>query len=406
MSRSRTSPARIFVRGFGTIDGIEWAFWLTLTVFWIVELGLGPLKLVLLGIVLEASVLLAETPTGIVADLHSRKRSIVISHVLMGISFIWSVASTNYWVILPAQALVGIGWTFRSGADTAWITDELAGTGEFDDDDIERLLLQKHRFGILMSLVAVSVTMAVGSVTSVRWVGAAIGVVYVMAGVVLYAVMSEEHFVPGKESGRGFVDTFKEGLDAVSGRPRLRVLVVVILLVDMGAEAFDRLGFKHFLDNAGNSGSIVGEESLVVLGSLFLILALAGLFVNAAASRTLTRGHGVVRLAVALFAIAAIGGMIAAATSMWIVIAIGYMFQDSVREALWPVLEGWANRDAPSEVRATVHSLMGQITSIGELIGGLALGAVAHYTSIQVSLVIGALCFAGAGLSATKAIAR
>ena len=66
----------------------------------------------------RSSVLLGETPTGVVADMVSRRRSLVIGQALMGLAFIWAVVSTNYWVILPAQALFGIGWTFRSGAPT------------------------------------------------------------------------------------------------------------------------------------------------------------------------------------------------------------------------------------------------------------------------------------------------
>ncbi len=406
MRSGRTDPARIFVRGFGTAEGIEWGFWLVLTVFWIVELGLGPLELVLLGIVLEVSVLLAETPTGVVADLQSRKRSLIIAQVVMGLSYIWSVASLNFWVILPAQALVGIGWTFRSGADTAWVTDELKGTGEFDDDDVEQLLLQRHRFAILVALIVVPLTMAIGVTTSVRWAGVAMGVLYLAMAVWFQLVMREDHFTPGKEEGRGFGETLKEGVAVVRGRPRLRVLVAVIVLVDFGAEGFDRLGYKHFLDNVTASGLSENQDSIVVLGILFIVLALASLAVNAAASRVLTEGHGVVRLAVALLAIAAIGGMIAAVTNIVVVIAIGYMMQDSVREALWPVLEGWANRDAPTEVRATVHSLMGQTTSLGEIGGALLLGGLAEAFSIQVALVIGALFFAAAGVSSVKAIAR
>ena len=58
-------------------------------------------------------------------------------------------------------------------------------------------------------------------------------------------------------------------LRVVVTRPRLRVLVGVILVLDMGSEAFDRLGHKFFLDNGG-----VGDDSLVGLGVLFLVLAL------------------------------------------------------------------------------------------------------------------------------------
>jgi DHA3 family tetracycline resistance protein-like MFS transporter len=399
--RSRPyDPARVFVRGFGLNEGIEWGFWLALSVFWIIELDLGPLQLVFMGIVLEVTVLLSETPTGVVADLHSRKRSVLIAQVLMGLSFVWSVASTNYWIILPAQVLVGFGWTFRSGADTAWVTDELKGIGNFDDDDVERLLLRKHRFGIVVAIFSLTFTMIVGTLTSVRWVAAILGVMYVAMSLYFQRNMREDHFKPGHEDDRGFVETLKKGIGVVSGRPRLRVLVVVILLVDFGAEAFDRLGYKHFLDSAE-----VSDDSLIVLGLLFLVLAFAGLVVNAASSRVLARGHGVARLAVVLLAVAAVGGFIASITSIVAVIAFGYLLQDSVREALWPVLEGWANRDAPSDVRATVHSLMGQTTSLGELAGGIALGTVAELVTIPVALTIAALSFAAAGAVATRGIA-
>ena len=105
-----------------------------------------------------------------------------------------------------------------------------------------------------------------------------------------------------------------------------------------------------------------------------------------------------------LLLVAAIGATITASTTMLVFIGVGLMLQDSTREALWPVLEGWANRDAPSEVRATVHSLMGQVTAIGELAGGMALGVLAQATSVRLVLAIAAvLWFAAAGL-ATRGI--
>jgi len=45
------------------------------SVFLIVELGLGPLQLLLMGTVLEVTYLLFEVPTGVVADTVSRRLS-------------------------------------------------------------------------------------------------------------------------------------------------------------------------------------------------------------------------------------------------------------------------------------------------------------------------------------------
>ena len=401
MSRRVSDPARVYVRVMGTVEGLEWGFWLAASVWWIVVLELSPLQLVAMGAVLELSVLIAETPTGVVADLVSRRRSILISQVLMGVAYIWAVASFNYWVILPAQALFGVGWTFRSGADTAWVTDELKGMGRGDDAEIERLLVRKHRFGILVALGSLSTTMLVGTVTSVRTVAVLLGVVAIAMGGYLRLVMWEDHFTPGREQERGFLETLRAGLNVVVTRPRLRVLVGVIVVLDMGSEAFDRLGHKFFLDNGG-----WGDDSLIGLGVLFLVLAVAGLGVNALAARALETGSGVARLASLLLLVAAIGATITMSTTMLVFIGVGLMLQDSTREALWPVLEGWANRDAPSEVRATVHSLMGQVTAIGELVGGMALGALAQATSVRLVLAIAAVLWFGAAGLATRGIQR
>ena len=395
MSTRAYDPARVYVRVMGTVEGLEWGFWLAASVWWIVILDLSPLQLVAMGAVLEVSVLVSETPTGVVADLVSRRRSILISQVLMGLAYIWAVASFNYWLILPAQALFGIGWTFRSGADTAWVTDELKGLGRGEDDEIEKLLVRKHRFGILVALVSLSATMLVGTLTSVRAVAIILGLVMIAVGGYLHLVMREDHFTPGREQERGFVETLRAGLNVVVTRPRLRVLVGVIIGVDMGSEVFDRLGHKFFIDNGGWE-----DDSLIGLGALFLVLAVAGLAVNALAARALETGSGVARLASVLLLVAAIGATITMSTSMLVFIGVGLMLQDSTREALWPVLEGWANRDAPSEVRATVHSLMGQATAMGELVGGMALGALAQVTSIRLVLAIAAgLWFLAAGLA-------
>ena len=52
--------------------------------------------------------------------------------------------------------------------------------------------------------------------------------------------------------------------------------------------------------------------------------------------------------AVLLLFIATAGAFLTAATNLVVVIGLGLMMQDATRESLWPVLEGWANRDAPS----------------------------------------------------------
>ena len=416
------APDTVFVRGFGFAEGLEWGFWLAAVIFWVVELDLSPLRLVALSLSIEIAVLLAESPTGVVADLRSRKWSIVISEFVIGLAFIAMVLTTNYWIVLVSLVIFGIGWTFRSGADLAWVTDELIGqrviTGENDadnndadskgaDDDgfVAALLLRKQRLGLVVAVPTLLITIAIGYFTTVRLAAGAMGALHLLIAIYFVTHMTEDHFVPGQERGESFFGTLRRGIGVIATRPRLRILVVVIALVSFAAEAFDSLGFKHFLDTLDPDGAIP-EESIVLLGALFLALAVAGFVVNVTTDYRLKRGTALARAVVACSVIAAIGGFISAASGVAIFIAVGFLVQDGSRNALFPLFEGWANRDAPSEVRATVHSLTGQFTSLGQLAGGIILGTLAEVRAIPISLAVASVVLLLAGAVAARGIAR
>ncbi len=55
-----------------------------MVVWWVVELQLPPLQLALLGTALVLTILVAEAPTGVMADLYGRKPSVVASFAVMG----------------------------------------------------------------------------------------------------------------------------------------------------------------------------------------------------------------------------------------------------------------------------------------------------------------------------------
>ena len=59
-----------------------WALMTTVSmVFMVTVAGLDPLQMVLVGTVLELSTFLFEIPTGVVADVYSRRASIIIGYI-------------------------------------------------------------------------------------------------------------------------------------------------------------------------------------------------------------------------------------------------------------------------------------------------------------------------------------
>lgn len=383
MTDLRTRPADVFLRGFGTADGIEWGLWLAATVYWITIVGLSEPELALLGIVLEVTVILSETPTGVIADVRSRRQSLIVAQVLMGLSFAWTFASGDLLMLLASHALLGFGWTFRSGADVAWITDELSGGDEtVDDTVIERLLLRRTRLGMIISLIVGPLTIAIGWFWSVRAVGLLLSFAYIAIAIWMAFAMTEDHFTPGSERGAGFVTTLREGIDVVRTRPRLRTLILIAALFFTASELFGRIGFFYLLETADLRSLDGSGESLVITGVLFFVSALGGIAINRGAERALEGGGEIARIAGAMLILAALGGLLVATSSVVVVIGIGLLLHVSVEEAMYPLMDGWVNGDAPSEVRATVHSLIGQTVSISQIGGVIVLVAVAEAASV------------------------
>jgi len=55
-------------------------------VYFVTEVGMSPLQLVLVGTLMELSIFVFEVPTGVVADVYSRRLSIVIGTFVMGVA--------------------------------------------------------------------------------------------------------------------------------------------------------------------------------------------------------------------------------------------------------------------------------------------------------------------------------
>ncbi|MXY03014.1 MAG: hypothetical protein F4Y66_09265, partial [Acidimicrobiales bacterium] len=79
----RHRPDRLFLLT-GGVQGLAFAWGLPAMVWWVVDLRLSPFRLAVLGTALVLSILVTETPTGVVADLYSRKYSVVAAYVVMG----------------------------------------------------------------------------------------------------------------------------------------------------------------------------------------------------------------------------------------------------------------------------------------------------------------------------------
>ena len=99
------------------------------SVYRIQTAGLNPFQLVLIGTVLELSVFTFEVPTGVVADLYSRRRSVIIGMFLIGAGFVLEGLFPIFATMLLAQVIWGVGATFESGAKKPGLPTNSAQSG-------------------------------------------------------------------------------------------------------------------------------------------------------------------------------------------------------------------------------------------------------------------------------------
>jgi DHA3 family tetracycline resistance protein-like MFS transporter len=215
-------------------------------VYQVTVVNLNPLQLVLVGTTLETTAFLCEVPTGVVADVYSRRLSVIIGIFLIGAGFVLQGAIPLFSVILLSQVVSGVGYTFTSGATQAWIADEV---GEANAGRAFLRGAQVSQLGALVGIVA-SVSLASIQVHLPIVLG---GGLMVALGVFLLLAMPERGFEPtpseGRTSWQAMVHTLRNGIQLVRLRPALLTILSIGVIHGMFSEGFDRLWTPHVLEN-------------------------------------------------------------------------------------------------------------------------------------------------------------
>lgn len=351
--------------------------------------GLTPVQLILVGTTLEISAFVFEVPTGIVADVYSRRLSIIIGYILMGFGFLIEGFFPAFLPILLAQVVWGLGYTFTSGATQAWISDEIG------EDEANKLFIRATQIGLFASLIGMGLATLIGAgnVALPLQFG---GLGVILIGFTLAVIMPETGFHPTPREDRttwGHMwHTFKQGVDTVRAKPRLMNIVFIGLFYGIYSEGFDRLWVKHLLDTFelpilfGNN-EVAFFAALRVAGTLLTILAVRFVEKRVDSSSPLAIGRAVLVVT---------GGislaMLGFALSPFLILSLAlYLVIDALRDIHIPLQTAWVNQKLDSKVRATVHSMFGQVDAVGQMLGGPIVAVIAAVGSAVASLVTSSL---------------
>jgi MFS family permease len=319
-----------------------------------------------------------EVPTGVVADTRGRRTSYLVGTVTLAIAtllyvFLWW-RPAPFWAWAATSALLGLGFTFFSGAVDAWLVDALTFSGYTKEGG--RLEDVFARGQIVQGVAMLGGSVAGGLIAQAT----NLGVPYllragclVLSFVTAFALMRDTGFTPrhGKRPVQEIKNLLRESVEyGLGNRPVRWVMLTAPFTGGVTIFAFYAMQ-PYLLELWGNERAyaIAGLAAAIVAGAQIAGGLLVPHLRRVFSRRTIVLLCGTI-VSVAMLAI------IGLAPPFWVVITLlslwGLMFA-----ALTPVRQSYLNALIESKQRATVLSFDSLFGSSGAAVIQPVLGKTA-----------------------------
>lgn len=333
-----------------------------------------------------AGMMLFEVPTGVVADTRGRRLSFLLGTITLSVStllylLMWQIEGP-FWGWAVSSVLLGLGFTFFSGATEAWLVDALNFT-RFKGN-LESVFAKGQ---IVTGVAMLSGSVAGGLVAQ----ASNLGVPYILRAVILAAafatafyLMKDIGFSPArsKEPIKEMKKIFNTSIDKGLKNPPVRwVMLAAPFTAGVGIYVFYAMQ-PYLLNLWGDptAYSIAGLVAAIVAGAQIaggiLVPQIRKLFKN----RTSLLLCGAVLSSLLLFTFGFVN-------NFWVAIPLIVLWA-LVFAAEMPVRQAYINGLIPSQQRATVLSFDSLMGSSGGVVFQPALGKVADVWSYSASYMV------------------
>lgn len=353
----------------------------------LLEAGLDIMGVFIANAVFTGSMALFEIPTGVLADTRGRRTSFLLSVavVLIGTLGYVGVAALGGGLLLFClmSVVLGLGYTFYSGAVEAWLVDALQATGYAGELD--------HVFarGSMVSGAA----MLLGSIgggllgsldLALPFIGRA-GLLAMVYGIAFFT-MHDLGFSPQPTTLKALPAEMRKIAQASITygwqKQPVRLLIIAALINSL----FMAWGFyawqPYFL-------ALLGQDLTWVAGVIAALIALATIVGNSLVewfTRYCGKRTTLLLWAAAIHTIAAVG--VGLAGSFWLAVALYLVVMGTL--GVWgPVRQAYMHQSIPSEQRASVISFDSLVSSGGSMVGQIGLGRLAQTQSIAAGYIVG-----------------
>jgi MFS family permease len=344
-----------------------------------------------------AGMVLFEVPTGVIADTFGRRTSFILGAATLLVTTaaylgLWYVEAGIWWWIL-VSALIGLGFTFFSGATEAWLVDALSATGY--EGGIESVFGKGQTVAGAATLIG---TIAGGFLGQIS-----LGLPYVARSALLLVVivaawlwMHDLGYEPARgvavgEQVRGILRaSIRHGF----GNPPIRMFMLgAPFAAGVGIWAF--YAFQpYLLDLFGNPDATYLAG---IAAAVFATAQIVGGSSVGVARKVFRTRTGVITTEVVIGSLALVGvglaEMLEVPIGFWV--AIGLLTLTALVSAIsGPMQQAYMNGCIPSEQRATVLSFASLMGSAGGVVAQPALGRVADVYSLGTGYIVAGALYA------------
>jgi MFS family permease len=381
------TPARVrrtyYVLGFGNTLAAS-LIWGVNTIF-LLDAGLNNFQAFAANAFFTAGMVLFEVPTGIVADAWGRRASYLLGTVTLAVTtalylWLWYVDGP-FWAWAVSSILIGLGFTFFSGATEAWLVDALHATGY--RGSLDAVFARAQVFvgaGMLIGSGGGGYLAQIAGLGAPYLLRAAVLVVMFLLAAVL---MRDLGFTPqrgrlGPEVRRIAGQSVEHGLKV----PAVRWLMIAAPFTG-GVAIYVGYALQPHLLNLWGDQSAYGIAGLAA--ALLAAAQIAGGLVTPRIRPLFRRRTDMLLTMLGLGSVAIV--LIGLIPNFWAVLGL-IMAWGLVSAAAAPVRQAYLNEMIPSQQRATILSFDSMMSSAGGVVVQPALGRAADLWGYPVSYVL------------------
>ena len=345
---------------------------------WVLYLAYCGLSLAQIGLlegIYHATSILCEIPSGAVADLLGRKRSMILSRICIGVSCLLMLFSRSFGLFVLSFVIQALGNNFNSGSEEALVYDSMKCIGQE-----EQYMRVCGRLNVILEVSQGIATVAGGILAEYSWFWCYAACVFI-AALSLVPVLLLMEAPSGQQEQRAtgvrelVVSHFRTSFQVM--RSDVRILKIVVyysvifaawtLLFFYSQQYFYELGYNKIqislimlvVGGVSCAGAVMSERLFERFGTKIGVI---GAFVIAASFLA----YGFCRVSVSVLALAAAS------------------FFNSV---LYPVQSEQLNSLIPSGQRATLISVNSMFFSVAMILVFPLAGALADMYGLTVVLV-------------------